>query len=373
MGIRIVTAMFLVLGLAACGSPGATPTLEPTVMPPPAPTEAPTSPEEVQVALMAEWGPAYHRAAVITWTCRMAGKTIAAYNPMVIRLERALVEQDAERSFIDAAIRTTSSASTWSDAVSVYMNRLEDPTSVLINILESGRDGLASENLRGLLDTCDVLDEIWLDIARAAEAAGLSSESFDQLVTDLTAEYQQVMALEADRATAPPPVAIKATATVEIQVSDLPPQDEWRPAYVQGAVLFETCMMVFQTHTDYAQGTIGLERAEVELDVEAEFSEQVQRAVTSVSGHGATVIKHVARIDEQATKLLKLIKGDEAAIGSPDALSDIDALCGSLQSRMNAIVADANAAGLSSADMNALDAEASPLIEDLYRRTLYGR
>lgn len=373
MGNRIITAMVLVLALAACGSPSATPSSAVVATPVPTQTEAPKSPEEVQAALMAEWGPAYHRAAVITTTCRMAGKTIAAYNPMVIRLERALFEQDAERGFIDAAIRTTSSTSTSSDAVSVYMNRLEEPTSVLINILESGRDGLAFENLRGLIDTCDVLDEVRLDIARAAEAAGLSSESFDQLVTELTTEYQQVMALEADRATAPPPVAIKATATVEIQVSDLPPQDEWRPAYVQGAVLFETCILVFQTHSDYAQGVIGLERAETELDVEAESTEQVQQAIASASGHGATVLNHLAKIDERATKLLKMIQGDETGIGSPDVLSDIEALCGSLQSRVNAIVADANAAGLSSADMNALDAEASPLIDDLYNRTLYGR
>src|SRR3990170_4720717 len=51
---------------------------------------------------------------------------------------------------------------------------------------------------------------------------------------------------------------------------------DWRPAYSQGGVLLETCMMMYQTHADFGQGEIDLQRAHTELEAEADFVEFVR-------------------------------------------------------------------------------------------------
>ena len=148
---------------------------------------------------------------------------------------------------------------------------------------------------------------------------------------------------------------------------------DWRPAYSQGGVLLETCMMMYQTHADFGQGEIDLQRAHAELQAEADFVELVRQDTDSMAAPSEAVEAHLVRLEEITAELIALLGSDDPSIGTPEVLTALDSSCQSLQAIMDAIVGDAQAAGMSPAALDELDRELSPIIEDLYNRTWWGR
>jgi len=148
---------------------------------------------------------------------------------------------------------------------------------------------------------------------------------------------------------------------------------DWRPAYSQGGVLLETCMMMYQTHADFGQGEIDLLRAHTELEAEADFAESVRRDADSMAAPSEAVAPHLVRLEELTAELIALLGSGEPSIGTPEVLTALDSSCQSLQAIMDAIVGDAQAAGMSPAALDELDREISPIIEDLSNRTWWGR
>lgn len=150
-------------------------------------------------------------------------------------------------------------------------------------------------------------------------------------------------------------------------------EDDWRPVYSQGALLFEICVVAHQTHSDYAKRAIALERAQAELEVEAEFASYVWRDITSVQPQDESAASHLLENETQAMALAELLVTVEEAIGSPETLASLDSVCSALQEQMDAIVADATSAGVGSASFDEFDNDIALMLEDLYARTTLGR
>ncbi len=130
---------------------------------------------------------------------------------------------------------------------------------------------------------------------------------------------------------------------------------DWRPAYRQGGVLLETCMMMYQTHADFGQGEIDLQRAHAELEAEADFVELVRRDADSMAAASEAVAPHLVRLEELTAELIALLGSDDPSIGAPEVLSALDSSCGFLQASMDAIVGDAQAAGMSPEALDELE------------------
>jgi len=186
----------------------------------------------------------------------------------------------------------------------------------------------------------------------------------------------------ATEAPAPEPTQTEALAPepTHVEVPAAPPltqdqlMDEWRPAYDQGSVLFEVCTLMYQTHSDFGQGVIDRERARAELDTEADFIGFTQRGTASMAAPSEAIAPHLASLEELTLALIEVYGVNDDSIGTPDVLATLDPTCGSLQARMQAIVADAQTAGLSSDSLDTLANEISvEMIEDLYNLTVWGR
>jgi len=365
---RLLALVFLALGMSACASPGAaTEIAPPTATPAPEPTqtEVPKPPEEVQAELMGEWRPAYDQASVLLPVCHHVWKTNVAYGDGAIDLERARVELAAEAGLLSYAREIPSSAAAPTESVAPFLARSEQLISALIDVAESGDAALGPSVFDTVAPMCNSASSLMDEITATAKAAGLTTFSINQLASDIRPVVGKLYDEEEWVTLIPEPTA----PPVGQQVL----KDEWRPAYNQGAVLFETCTMTYNTHADFGQGMIGLERARAELEVEAEFVEYVLRGIASVVPQGEAVASHVLRIEAKASALTEWLEPEDDDIGTPEALAAVEAACSSLQGRMDAIVADAKSAGMNTASFGELDSEISPMIEDLYNRTWWGR
>jgi hypothetical protein len=113
--------------------------------------------------------------------------------------------------------------------------------------------------------------------------------------------------------------------------------DEWDPIYTYGAMLFETCIVMYQTQIDFGQGEIGPERARTELEVEAEFGEPIWRGITSLMLESEAAASRLIEIEYQAMGLIEILEIGEAEMGTAATVGTIEGVCGSMQERMNSI------------------------------------
>jgi hypothetical protein len=91
-----------------------------------------------------------------------------------------------------------------------------------------------------------------------------------------------------------------------------------------------------------------------------------------MAARSEAVAPHLVRLEELTAELI-VAERRRPSIGTPEVLTALDSSCQSLQAIMDAIVGDAQAAGMSPAALDELDREISPIIEDLYNRTWWGR
>jgi len=307
----------LALGLVGCGSSGGTPEVSPA-------TQGPKTPAEVQEALMAEWQPVHDQAAVLVETCFMVSETQYAYSHGEISLERALTEQEAESGFIRSAQQTTSAAEPPSEVVASYTERLEEPTSVLLNVLESGEEALVDNDLNlwiGIVDTCSSLLSITEGIAADAQAAGIDLESLTQLGLEIYPVIEDVQAVQSGRTAADrPPQATKAavpvaTQGIEASAGQEELKDEWGRVFSATEVMTEVCIVVFETNMDFSLGEISLDRARTEVAAEDDFIAFVRGVLAPPSDR---VAPHQEQLEAAMAELTEILEYEPGSIGTPE-------------------------------------------------------
>ena len=148
---------------------------------------------------------------------------------------------------------------------------------------------------------------------------------------------------------------------------------EWRPVYNMGALLFETCTLIYQTHYDFDQGVIDVDRAQVELAAEYDAVEYALGIIGSAAPEGDIAGSLLLQIEDEAALLTYWVEPQADRLGTPQALENIGLSCQSLQDIMTNVFNQAQAAGLSRESLNELDEEMQSRIEDLYNQTWYGR
>jgi hypothetical protein len=373
MKTRFLVLTGLSFSLLACGMLGGSSKIVPPTETPvpematsiPEPSQTPRSPEDVQAQLIAEWRPAYNTSIILPTILNRIWYTNFNFTEGRIDLEQARLELEAEATLLDYARQILSSVTAPSEEVAPYLDRLNTVISTMSEVVESGDaalEGDAFEIIDAEYDSVSILRD---EIPDAAKVAGMTNESIYALNDEI---FPMSDKLHDDDEWM---VAIPKPTAGPLEQEGL--KDNWRPAYNPGALLFETCTMTYQTHADFGQGVINLERARDELEVEAEFVEYVLRDITSVVPQNEKVASHVLKIEAQASSLTEWLEPKDNDIGTTKALAAIDAVCSSLQSRMNAIFKDAKSAGMSADSFGELDTELSPMIADLYNRTWYGR
>ncbi len=143
--------------------------------------------------------------------------------------------------------------------------------------------------------------------------------------------------------------------------------DQWRPAIGNVILLFNTCQLIFETHTKYAQGAIDIERAEFELSVEGDFAGFAQRGFVSGPVPSEPVATYIFQLEQQLGRMVEfLIPIEEEQIGSAEAIDSLGATCGALSDLQMAILNASVEAGLTWEDVDQIDADISPMIGDLY-------
>lgn len=349
---------------------------------PPAP-ENPATATHVRLEPEDEWRIVFSAVYVLHATCSMMRETSEAYLAAEINHERMLAELEAETGFLRTSQEELAALKAPLEPVEAYLSRLEGPISVIAEVLAFGEEAVVEDEYKvwgPVDDACLELAGLMVSISPDALAAGLSQESLWQVENDAyDAEMDVYESTEEGRTAADVPTAVAAARPGETPVVPAGDQEQlvaaWRPAYLQGSLLFQTCMVTYETHADFGQGEIGLDRARPELETEARFVEIVLRGIISTTPQNEVVADHILKIEAQAHALTAWVDPEEEDIGTDAALETIGSICSSLQTRVNMIVADARSFGLSDSSLGALDAdiELNEMIEDLYNLTIHGR
>jgi hypothetical protein len=326
-----------------------------------------------------EWRIVYKELGVLAGTCSAMSETNRDYNNDEINRERMLAELVAESGFLRASQTELAVLRAPSEPVETYLSRLEDPISVLDDVLASGEQAVVKNDLEVWSSVGEACIEIWdlyASIDADALAAGLSEESqllFSMAAYDAEMEVNESTQDGRTAADVPTPVGVAQPAAPTGDQEQL--MEAWLPAYFQGALLSETCTTAYDTHASLAQGVIDLDRALAELEAEGSFVEVVLQGVASTSPPNDVVARHILEIETKATALADWIEPEDDDIGTDAALDTIEAICNSLMARMDGIIADARASGLSDASLEALgnDPELNEMIQDLYDLTIYSR
>jgi hypothetical protein len=364
----------IALWLAACSTPGGkTPGITSEEVSP--------IPTVTSLALEDEWRIIYQQSLLLSTTCSMLEATYTDYSNGEIGLERALVEFDAEDGFVRSSQGELSLLTVPSEGVAIYLAGLEEQIQVLEDVFKTGEQQLAAydwEVWDGVFWACTAFSDYSGAIHKDAQTAGLSLDTVNQFYSDIAEEIDEVYeSTQRGRSAGDTPQA-------EGQVSLTPGEgaaesggdqeqllELWRPAYTLGALLYETCTMTYNTHADYGQGVIGMERAQVELEAESNFVEYVMRGITSTVPGSEQVASHLLEIETQANALVEWLM--PASLELSGGLEAIERSCLALQNRMDQIYNQVQEAGISGDTLDELDDETTPIIEDLYDQTWYSR
>jgi hypothetical protein len=368
----IITLTLIALWFSACSSPAGNATVPSTEADFPLPIAEPLDLEQ-------EWQIVYKQATVLSYSCHMIDQAHRGYTDGIIGLERARYELDALAGFVSSAQEELSILTTPSDAFAPYLLQLEERIPALIIGLEAGDISLSEKEgavWNGVQQACFALDLIWDKLSGAALSAGLTQDTIlqfqEEIVQAGTKVYESTMG---SRSAADAPGVTSTSINsppAEITGGDQEQlKDTWRPAYHLGALLFETCTMTYNTHADYGQGIIGLDRARTELEAESNFVEYVLRGITSIVPESEQVAAHIIGIETQVYALVEWLGSED--LGAGGAEEAINRSCISLQSQMDKIYNQAQSAGINSATLDELDSELSPMINDLYDQTWFGR
>jgi hypothetical protein len=232
--------------------------------------------------------------------------------------------------------------------------------------LASGDDALDAQVFDVIDETCNSLYNINLEIADAAQAEGLTTVSLNAMAAEIYPTVMEVYEIGEASVPGDEPAAVSG-GQEELRA-------EWGPALDLGSVLLEVCTLMYQTHADFGQGVIDASRAQAELETESDFIGYMQSGMYSSAPQSDAVASHLTSLEEQMSALIEVYGVDDSLIGTAEVLAMLDPICGSLQERMQAIVGDAQAAGLSPESLDALDhAIRVEMIDDLYDLTIWGR
>jgi hypothetical protein len=367
---NFIVMIMMALWLTACGGSAA-------------PDGALTA-EQVQLDPEEEWRIVYSQTVMLEAACSMLYGTNFDYNFGEISLERVRTELDAEAGFVQASQDELATLSAPSEAVAPYLAELESAILGIQPVLTLGEAAVIEDDYdlwEGVRQTCDTLFNLQEQILAAASAAGLTQAMLDEFELD-AGEAVLVVYESTDwgRTAADAPVATNtAVSSAPTQAAGGSAGDQeslktvWRPAYNLGALLFETCTLVYQTHADFSQGEIGTDRAQDELEAESDSVEYVLNSITATSPESDDIAAYLLQTEAQATALTAWLGSQDNGLGTPQALDGIGHTCESLQNIMNSIFTQAQAAGLSRESLNELDEEMRPMIDDLYNQTWYGR
>lgn len=373
---RLLLIVLLCTLLSSCADRATIPapaTVAPEATATPVPT--PIDPEQ-------QWRIVYVQSALLRAACSTLFETHWAYSNGEITLERARVELQAEAGIVQAARTDFASLPSSGGATGMYATGFDQPLTVLENVLASGEERLIEneyEVWHAVNQACVDLGDLQETMLADALAAGLSQSTLDRFDDEAGDGVIGIYdSTEWGRTDADRPQPEAAAATTRIPATEAASGDGqlieiWRPVYAQGALLFETCTMTYNTHADFGQGAINLERATAELEAESRFVEYVLRGITSTIPGSESAASHTLQVENQATVLVDWLDPGSTRLGSAQALDAIGRACSALQSEMDSIVADGTAAGLSAATWDLLDSEMTPIIEDLYDQTWYGR
>jgi hypothetical protein len=366
----LMVLIMLTLWLTACGGSTA--------------SDVNLTAELVQLDAEEEWRIVYTQSVMLEAACGMLYETNWGYNFGDITLERVRNELEAQAGFVQASQEELAMLAASSDVVAPHLAELELAISEMQTVLALGEAAVVEDDYdlwEGVRQTCDTLYNLQDQIPVDALAAGLSQSVIDEFELDAGEAVLVVYeSTEWGRTTADAPTATDPTvSTTPTQASGGSTGDqeslmtEWGPVYNMGALLFETCTLVYQTHYDFGQGVIDADRAQVELEAESEAVEYALGILESSAPEGDIAGGLLLQIKAEASVLTYWLEPQGDRLGTPQALENIGLSCESLQSIMNNVFTQAQAASLSRESLDELDEEMRPMIDELYNHTWYGR
>lgn len=340
--------------------------------------------EQVQLDPEDEWRIVFTQTVMLEAACSMLYQTDLEYYFGNITLERVRTELEAEAGFVQSSQEELAMLAASSEAVASYLAELESAISDMQTVLAQGEAAVIEDDFDlwdGVYQTCDMLYNLQEQVLSAASAAGLTQAMLDEFELDAGEAVLVVYeSTEGGRTAADAPVATNtAVSSAPTQAAVEPAgeqeslQTEWGPVYKMGALLFETCVVVYQTHSDFEQGVIDADRAQVELEAESASVEYAQGILASSAPEGDIAGSLLLQIETEASLLTYWLEPQADRLGTPQALENIGLSCESLQNIMTNVFSQAQAAGLSQDSLDEFEEEIGTMIEDLYNQTWYGR
>jgi len=158
---------------------------------------------------------------------------------------------------------------------------------------------------------------------------------------------------------------------------DVPPAvsiENWQPVYRAARLLSASCDQAFDTYLQFQIEAIDLGKAQDELGIEAEYAGMAQQALGAVAAPGEAVQPYKARLEASLGTLSPLLARREAAdLSSLDSTDILLETCSSLVDTQEEIASVAAAAGMSEADLQALEQETAASIAELQTKVQAGR
>ena len=150
--------------------------------------------------------------------------------------------------------------------------------------------------------------------------------------------------------------------------------ENWQPVYRAARLLSASCDQAFDTFLQFQIEAIDLGKAQDELSIEAEYAGMAQQALGAVAAPGEAVQPYKARLEASLGTFSSLLARREAAdLGSLDSTDILLETCSSLVDTQEEIASAATAAGMSEADLQALEQETAASIAELQAKVQAGR